>query len=138
MNIIKEQQQWLRERLAGAGAASPPVPRYLFIAWQSNRLGAQPYSANTLRTLLRGLASELQIRDSHGRLVDFQRTPRMRHTRATELLNGGVPFQFGSIAICDGIAMGHRGMFYSLPSREQDARARVSAVQEARRRRPRA
>jgi integrase len=91
VNIIKEQQQWLRERLAGAGAASPPVPRYLFIAWQSNRLGAQPYSANTLRTLLRGLASELQIRDSHGRLVDFQRTPRMRHTRATELLNGGVP-----------------------------------------------
>jgi integrase len=91
VNIIKEQQQWLLERLAGAGAASPPGPRYLFIAWQSNRLGAQPYSANTLRTLLRGLASELQIRDSHGRLVDFQRTHRMRHTRATELLNGGVP-----------------------------------------------
>ena len=31
---------------------------------------------------------------------------------------GGVPFQFGSPAICDGIAMGHSGMFYSLPSRE--------------------
>ncbi len=92
VNIIKEQQQWLLEHLASAGAgAGPPAPRYLFIAWQSNRLGAQPYSANTLRTLLRGLASELQIRDRHGRLVDFQRTHRMRHTRATELLNGGVP-----------------------------------------------
>ncbi|MGV7223801.1 MAG: dihydroxy-acid dehydratase [Nitrospinales bacterium] len=32
--------------------------------------------------------------------------------------NGGVPFVFGSIGICDGIAMGHPGMKYSLPSRE--------------------
>jgi len=31
---------------------------------------------------------------------------------------GGVPFEFGIMAICDGIAMGHSGMFYSLPSRE--------------------
>ncbi|MBM3308766.1 MAG: dihydroxy-acid dehydratase [Candidatus Altiarchaeales archaeon] len=31
---------------------------------------------------------------------------------------GGVPFIFGVPAICDGIAMGHRGMHYSLPSRE--------------------
>lgn len=31
---------------------------------------------------------------------------------------GGVPFIFGVPAICDGIAMGHVGMHYSLPSRE--------------------
>ena len=31
---------------------------------------------------------------------------------------GGVPFEFNTIAICDGIAMGHEGMRYSLPSRE--------------------
>jgi len=31
---------------------------------------------------------------------------------------GGVPFVFNTIAICDGIAMGHTGMKYSLPSRE--------------------
>ena len=31
---------------------------------------------------------------------------------------GGVPFEFNTIAIDDGIAMGHRGMRYSLPSRE--------------------
>ncbi len=31
---------------------------------------------------------------------------------------GGVPFEFSTIGICDGIAMGHRGMKYSLPSRE--------------------
>ncbi|MFH1367916.1 MAG: dihydroxy-acid dehydratase [Elusimicrobiota bacterium] len=31
---------------------------------------------------------------------------------------GGVPFIFGVPAICDGIAMGHSGMHFSLPSRE--------------------
>jgi dihydroxy-acid dehydratase len=31
---------------------------------------------------------------------------------------GGVPFEFNNIGICDGIAMGHGGMKYSLPSRE--------------------
>jgi len=31
---------------------------------------------------------------------------------------GGVPFVFGIPGICDGIAMGHQGMHYSLPSRE--------------------
>ena len=31
---------------------------------------------------------------------------------------GGIPFEFNTIAICDGIAMGHTGMKYSLASRE--------------------
>ncbi len=31
---------------------------------------------------------------------------------------GGVPFEFNTIAVCDGIAMSHTGMKYSLPSRE--------------------
>jgi dihydroxy-acid dehydratase len=31
---------------------------------------------------------------------------------------GGTPFEFNAIAVCDGIAMGHSGMKYSLPSRE--------------------
>jgi dihydroxy-acid dehydratase len=31
---------------------------------------------------------------------------------------GGVPFEFNTIAVDDGIAMGHIGMKYSLPSRE--------------------
>ena len=31
---------------------------------------------------------------------------------------GGVPFEFNTIAICDGLTMGHKGMHYSLPSRE--------------------
>ena len=31
---------------------------------------------------------------------------------------GGVPMEFNTIAVCDGIAMAHAGMKYSLPSRE--------------------
>jgi dihydroxy-acid dehydratase len=34
------------------------------------------------------------------------------------LAAGGIPFEFGTIAVCDGVAMGHEGMRYSLPSRE--------------------
>ena len=32
--------------------------------------------------------------------------------------SGGVPFEFNTIGVCDGIAMGHLGMHFSLPSRE--------------------
>ncbi|MGB9959272.1 MAG: dihydroxy-acid dehydratase [Candidatus Bathyarchaeales archaeon] len=31
---------------------------------------------------------------------------------------GGTPFEFNTIAVCDGLAMNHEGMRYSLPSRE--------------------
>jgi dihydroxy-acid dehydratase len=31
---------------------------------------------------------------------------------------GGVPFEFNTIAVCDGLAQGHVGMCFSLPSRE--------------------
>lgn len=37
-----------------------------------------------------------------------------RHIRES----GGVPIEFNTIGVCDGIAMGHLGMKYSLPSRE--------------------
>ncbi|MFC2039479.1 dihydroxy-acid dehydratase, partial [Chloroflexota bacterium] len=34
------------------------------------------------------------------------------------ILAGGTPFEFPSIAICDGLTEGHAGMCYPLPSRE--------------------
>ncbi|MFN4132796.1 MAG: dihydroxy-acid dehydratase [Candidatus Hadarchaeales archaeon] len=45
---------------------------------------------------------------------------------------GGVPFEFNTIGICDGIAMGTEGMRYSLPSREIIADS-VEAMLEAHR-----
>ncbi len=43
---------------------------------------------------------------------------------------GGVPFEVDTIAVCDGIAMNHAGMKYSLPSRELIADS-VETVVEA-------
>ncbi len=45
---------------------------------------------------------------------------------------GGIPFEFGIIGICDGIAMGHEGMCFSLPSREIVADS-IEAMVEAHR-----
>jgi dihydroxy-acid dehydratase len=44
--------------------------------------------------------------------------------------SGGYPFFFGIPGICDGIAMGHKGMHYSLPSRELIADS-VETIAEA-------
>lgn len=41
---------------------------------------------------------------------------------------GGVPFEFNTIGVDDGIAMGHIGMRYSLPSREIIADALETVV----------
>jgi dihydroxy-acid dehydratase len=45
---------------------------------------------------------------------------------------GGKAFEFNTIAICDGIAMGHVGMHYSLPSRELIADS-IESMMEAHR-----
>ncbi|NOZ83007.1 MAG: dihydroxy-acid dehydratase, partial [Euryarchaeota archaeon] len=44
-------------------------------------------------------------------------------------LAGGTPLEFNTIGICDGIAMGHEGMRYSLPSREVIAHSIELVVQ---------
>jgi hypothetical protein len=88
--IIRTQQEWMRrartDRETAAGA-----PKYLFVAARKNRNGDRPYSDRRLRERVGELARRLNIRDSTGALVDFQRTHRFRHTKATTLLNAGVP-----------------------------------------------
>jgi integrase len=88
--IIKAQQDWADHWLAGHAAAGVR-PKYLFLASLKNRHGDKPYSHHTLRRHLTVLARRLDIRDAAGRLVDFNRTHRFRHTRATGLINAGVP-----------------------------------------------
>ena len=88
--IIRAQQEWADRRLAGH-AAPGTRPGYLFLGLHGNRNGDKPYSHHTLRRHLQVLARRLDIRDAAGRLVDFNRTHRFRHTRATSLLNAGVP-----------------------------------------------
>ena len=48
--------------------------------------------------------------------VHIDKLAREAKSGASE--NGGAPMIFNTITVADGIAMGHEGMFYSLPSRE--------------------
>lgn len=57
--------------------------------------------------------SYVDIVPGHVHLQDFGRKIK-EAVRAA----GGVPFEFNTIGVDDGIAMGHAGMKYSLPSRE--------------------
>ncbi len=49
----------------------------------------------------------------HAHLQEFGRIAKEAVREA-----GGIPFEFNTIGVCDGIAMGHVGMRYSLASRE--------------------
>jgi hypothetical protein len=56
-----------------------------------NRNADRHFSYERVNALLNEFAGRLDIRDSAGRLVDFNRVHRFRHTKATSLLNAGVP-----------------------------------------------
>ncbi len=57
--------------------------------------------------------SYVDIIPGHVHLQDFG-----RKIKETVRAAGGVPFEFNTIGVDDGIAMGHSGMKFSLPSRE--------------------
>jgi dihydroxy-acid dehydratase len=57
--------------------------------------------------------SHVDIIPGHVHLQEYGRIAAEEVRKA-----GGVPFEFNTIGICDGIAMGHTGMKFSLPSRE--------------------
>jgi len=89
VGIVREQQEWLalREAALGNGAHS----RWLFVRPQQNRLGLAPYAYSTLLGRIRRLADAVQLKDSEGKPVAMTRTHQFRHTKATSLLNAGVP-----------------------------------------------
>ncbi len=71
--------------------------------------------------------SYIDIIPGHRHLQEFGRIAKEAIREA-----GGVPFEFNTIGVDDGIAMGHIGMKYSLPSREIIADS-VETVLEAHR-----
>ncbi|MBN2169215.1 MAG: dihydroxy-acid dehydratase [Actinobacteria bacterium] len=71
-------------------------------------------SERDIKKPLIGIAgSENQIVPGHIRLGEVNRAASEGISMA-----GGTPLLFNTIAVCDGIAMGHEGMKYSLVSRE--------------------
>jgi integrase len=130
--VIREQQDWAAGWLA-EHAAPGARPRYLFLGLLFNRNADRPYVSATLHRALTELARRLDIRDSAGRLVDFQRTHRFRHTRATSLLNAGVPIHVVQRYLGTPVA-GDDHALRADPGR--DPRGRVPALPQADRRRP--
>jgi len=92
VEIIRAQQQWahawLRKKLRNEHT---PAPRYLFLSTAYNGRGSRHYSQSSLRERLREFGERADIRDGQGRPVNLGKVHRFRHTRATSLLNAGVP-----------------------------------------------
>lgn len=91
VDIISLQQQWAREFIAAQGAPEGTNPRYLFLQTKNNPLGKRPYASATFHSRLGALTEKLAITDSVGRPAKVSKTHTFRHTRATDLINAGVP-----------------------------------------------
>ena len=131
-----------RAAAVGRRASSPTTPRrlaapkYLFLAHTDEPQRRPPLpGTNAAHRADASSPAGSAIRDSTGRLVDFQRTHRFRHTRATSLLNAGVPLHVVQRYL--GHLSPTMTMDYAAdPGR--DPRAGVPALPQDHRRRPRA
>jgi dihydroxy-acid dehydratase len=75
---------------------------------------AMGYSDEQMAKPLIGIVNSFnEVVPGHIHLKDIARA-----VKDGVLMNGGTPMEFNTIGICDGLAMGHEGMKYSLPSRE--------------------
>ncbi|MFT9730901.1 tyrosine-type recombinase/integrase [Mycobacteroides abscessus] len=85
VNIIAEQQAWLARRYPQM------TPKYLFLGRRHHHQGARPRNYSSYSVALAALDRIHGLTDSTGKPLRFSQTHRLRHTRATELLNDGVP-----------------------------------------------
>lgn len=77
-------------------------------------LGAMGYTDSQLRKPLVGVVNSFnEVVPGHTHLQQIARA-----VKDGVLAAGGTPMEFNTIAVCDGLAMGHDGMHYSLASRE--------------------
>ena len=77
-------------------------------------LGAMGYTVSQLRNPLVGVVNSFnEVVPGHIHLQQIARA-----VKDGVLAAGGTPMEFNTIAVCDGLAMGHDGMHYSLASRE--------------------
>ncbi|MFC0359107.1 tyrosine-type recombinase/integrase [Kytococcus schroeteri] len=86
VTLIRDQQAWVRERLG-----REVEPAYLFPELRRNFKGLRhrPYPSH--KHALERLDEAVGLLDHDGAPLRFTQTHRLRHTRATELLNAGVP-----------------------------------------------
>jgi integrase len=90
VDLVRQQQAYALAFMAGQGREGAE-PKYLFLARNSNRNGDQSYPAGNARPRLSEFAKRIDLRDDQGQLVLISKTHTFRHTKATNLLNAGVP-----------------------------------------------
>ncbi len=77
-------------------------------------MNAMGYTADQMRRPLIGIVGAFnEVVPGHIHLQTISRA-----VKDGVLTAGGTPMEFNTIGVCDGLAMGHAGMKYSLPSRE--------------------
>jgi integrase len=86
--IIREQQDWVRREWDLPGGVTP---RYLFPKTAGNRLATRPWETGNYDRTLRDFSLALGLRDADGQPLLYSRSHRLRHTKATTLLNAGAP-----------------------------------------------
>ncbi len=88
VQIIREQQTWVRQQW---DLAEDTMPRYLFPKTTGNRHATRPWETGNYNRVLREFSRALGLRDTDGQLLLYSRSHRLRHTKATTLLNAGAP-----------------------------------------------
>lgn len=83
VNLIRDQQQWVETHLGHR-------PAYLFVSLRGNHRGLRPRLYNASFQTLHRLDGIVNLTDEAGQPLRFTQSHRLRHTRATELLNAGV------------------------------------------------
>ncbi len=89
VSVIENQQRWVRATLGLR--EDEPDPPFLFPALRRNLRGLRPRPSSGYHSALKDLTASLQLHDRHGNLLEFSRSHRLRHTKATTLLNLGAP-----------------------------------------------
>jgi integrase len=89
VEIVAEQRRWLFDHLRAVGCRDEP--RYLFVKLQQNRRGQDHYTSSRFRRRMIKLVGLADLRDDDGQPLRLTTTHRFRHTKATSLLNAGVP-----------------------------------------------
>ena len=88
IQIIEEQQAWVRERW---NLGPEQSLRYLFPRLAGNRKGNRAWETSHYDLVLRRLSDMLELSDANGRPLRYSHSHRLRHTKATTLLNAGAP-----------------------------------------------
>ncbi|MBQ4106513.1 MAG: dihydroxy-acid dehydratase [Lentisphaeria bacterium] len=93
---------------------SHKITRGVSAAPQRALLGALGYTREQMSRPLVGVVNSFnEVVPGHRHLPQVARA-----VKDGVLAAGGTPMEFNTVAVCDGLAMGHDGMHYSLASRE--------------------